>query len=43
MKFSYVQYVYLEKSDTDCQKEIFNSVDEAVKCIFEGIDSTVFA
>lgn len=34
MKFSYVQHVYLEKPDTDSQKEIFNSVDEAVKCIF---------
>lgn len=43
MKFSYVQHVYLERAEADCQREIFTSVDEAVKCIFEGVDSTIFA
>lgn len=43
MRFSYVQHVYLERPETDCQREIFTSVDEAVKCIFEGVDSTIFA
>lgn len=43
MKFSYVQHVRHEAENNDTQKEIFHSVDEAVKCIFEGVDSTIFA
>ena len=43
MKFSYVQNLSHEVDSSDSQQDIANSVEEAVKCTFEGVDSTIFA
>ena len=43
MKFSYVQNLSHEPNGSDFQKDMLYSVEESVKCIFEGIDSTIFA
>ena len=41
MKFSYVQQSGLKEGEG--QRDMFSSVEDAVRCIFEGIDSTIFA
>lgn len=43
MKFNFVQFVPHDIDSSTSQKEIFSSVDEAVQCIFDGVDSTIFA
>jgi hypothetical protein len=43
MKFSFVQHVARHAEKEVDQKEIAASVDDAVRCVFDGIDSTIFA
>ena len=44
MKFNHVQNLVHEEIDNaQSQKEMASSVEDAVKCVFEGIDSTIFA
>ena len=43
MKFSYVQNLSHSVDSVDSQKDMLVSVEDSIRCIFDGIDSTVFA
>lgn len=44
MRFSYVQDLAREAvENAQSQKDMAAAVEDAVRCVFEGIDSTIFA